>query len=105
MAEYGIDLDELARPVQAGGKRLHVRERHELVLAHRDERRRRSHLGGIHLMQVDRLAQGEEGLGAVLLHVVVAAREQVFFDWKAEAIRIAYRRTTEAQLKFHRTAV
>ena len=57
------------------------------------------------LVQVDRLAQCEKSFGAVLLHVVVAAREQVFLDREAKSVRIAHRRPAETQLEFHRTAV
>ena len=55
-------------------------ERNQLILAHRDQRRRRAHQRRVHAMQIDRLAQRQESLGAVLLHIVVAAREQVILD-------------------------
>ena len=40
--EYGIDFDELARPVEARGERLHIVERHPLVFAHRRSPKRNS---------------------------------------------------------------
>ena len=105
MPENGIDFDELPRAIEARGQGLHVGERHQLILAHRDQRRRRMHPRRIHLVQVDRFAQHEEGFGAIFLHVVIAAREQIILDRKSKAIRIARGRAAEAQLKFHVAAI
>ena len=101
----GIDFDELARPIETRGEALHVGERHELVLAHRDERCGRAHERRIHAVQIDRFAQRQEGLGAVLLDIVVAAGEQVVLDREAETPVLADGRAAETQLELHGAAI
>ena len=78
MPENGIDFDELLRPVEARrqGPRMSW-ERHHLDLRAPPVISVAGgvYLGRIHLVQVDRFAQDQEGLRAVFLHVVIAARE------------------------------
>ena len=51
-------------PLRRADEGLHVGERHQLVLAHRDQGRRRAHPRRIHLVQVDRFAQARGRISA-----------------------------------------
>jgi len=86
-------------------ERLHVVERNQLILAHRDERRRRLHAGRVDVVQIDGFAQGKKGLRAIFLHVVVAAREQVTLDGKAESFRISHGRSGKAHGELRLAAI
>jgi hypothetical protein len=105
MPEYRIDLDQPARAGKPRRERAHIGQGHQLVLAHRDQRRGCGHRGRIHVVQIDGFAQRQKRFGAIFLHVVVAAGEQIALHRKAEPFHVAHRRPVETHRELRLAAV
>ena len=75
VTEYRIDFEQPVATAETARERAHIGERHEQVLAHREQGRRRAHPRCVDIEQIDRFAERQKRFWTVLLYVAVAAGE------------------------------